>query len=1155
MQPKFVHLHVHSEYSLIDSVIRIKSLIEHCKKNNMPAIALTDQTNFFAAVKFYKAAAYSTIKPILGAELKIVSNDNTKTESFQAVFLCINDKGYTNLTRLMSMAYTESQTSSEPLVQISWLQNYHEGLIMLSGGIIGDIGQAILKNNLVQAKNACRFWQNIFQDRFYLELTRTGKPEEEVYIAEILQFAETLNIPVVATNNVRFIEKSDFDAHEARVCIREGEVLDNPNRLRRYTNEQYLRSEQEMVTLFADIPSALENSVEIAKRCNVNLQLGRICLPNFPTEDGSSVEIYLQKIAKQGLDVRLSLLYDVTREDFQSIRKKYDDRLALELNVIISMGFAGYFLIVADFIRWAMQNDVPVGPGRGSGAGSLVAYSLKITELDPLHYDLLFERFLNPERVSMPDFDIDFCMAGRDRVIEYVQKKYGRQSVSQIITFGTMAAKAVVRDVGRVLGFPYGFVDKIAKLIPFEVGISLDKALLQEEQLQTRYQNEEEVRTLIDLAKKLEGIVRNAGKHAGGVVISPTLLTDFAPLYCEPGSNQVVTQFDKDDIEAIGLVKFDFLGLRTLTIINWAVQTINFQLVQQGKAAIDISKIPMDDAPTFELLRDCNTTGVFQLESRGMKDLIKRMQPDCFEEIIALVALFRPGPLQSGMVDDFIDCKHGRSEINYLHPALAPILKSTYGVILYQEQVMQIAQVLAGYTLGSADILRKAMGKKKPEEMEKQRKYFITGCAKNAIDDKVANNIFDLMEKFGGYGFNKSHSAVYAYISYQTAWLKKHFPAEFMAAVLTSEMDFTDKIVRFFDESRKMQLNIEAPNINQSDYRFTVKNANTIMYGLGAIKGAGETVIEIILNERKESGRFRDLFDLCNRIGGRKLNKRVLEALVSAGAMDDFGIERATLFANIENALELSEKKANDKACGQMDLFKDLFHEDAADLKHHYTKVPDWPMERRLQGEKESLGLYFSGHPLDCFSNEIKHFITAPLHKLLLEDSKTLTLAGIVTSIRMLLTKRGDRMAFLSLSDQFGTIEVAVFSDVLEPQREILVKDAIIIIDAEVNYDANAGTFKLNVRKIMSVEQARLIYAKTILLDLCQQQINSKFIEEIQKVLTPFAQGHCPIAIDYQNSYAKVRLNVDKNWWVEPTDQLLKNLKAVLGEKKVKVCY
>lgn len=723
MRQRFVHLRVHTEFSLVDGLVQIKPLMKALPARGMSTVAVTDFCNLFAAVKVFKSATEAGIKPIIGSDLPCHDLE-TPDNIFSLVLLCQDTAGYKNLTCLVSKAYQEGQYHGQPRVQLQWIPEFSQGLIALSGGKFGDIGQALLANDDTLARKRALHWMNLFPNRFYLEIQRTGRADELHYNEKLVALADELQLPLVATNDVRFINEDDFDAHEARVCIHEGYTLADPRRVQQYSSQQYLRSADEMELLFSDLPSALQNTVEISKRCNVKLELGHNYLPNFPIPDGTTVEAYLSHLSEIGLEERLKQLFrDKSEGELLAARGEYDKRLKIELDVINNMGFAGYFLIVADFIQWAKQNGVPVGPGRGSGAGSLVAYALKITDLDPLEYELLFERFLNPERVSMPDFDIDFCMEGRDRVIEYVAEKYGRQSVSQIITFGTMAAKAVVRDVGRVLGHPYGFVDKLAKLIPFELGITLSKAMEQEEELRRRYEEEEEVKELFDLALKLEGVTRNAGKHAGGVVIAPSQLTDFTAIYCEEGSTQIVSQFDKDDVEAVGLVKFDFLGLRTLTIIDWALATVNKQCENAGLSPIDISQIPTSDDSTFELLKACKTTAVFQLESRGMKELISRLQPDCFEDIIALVALFRPGPLQSGMVDDFIDRKHGRARVDYPHPDLEPILKPTYGVILYQEQVMQIAQVLANYTLGAADLLRRAMGKKNRKKWQSKGKF------------------------------------------------------------------------------------------------------------------------------------------------------------------------------------------------------------------------------------------------------------------------------------------------------------------------------------------------------------------------------------------------------------------------------------------------
>jgi DNA polymerase-3 subunit alpha len=826
MPPAFVHLRLHTEYSLNDSVVRVPELIAAVAAGGMPAVAVTDEGNLFAMVKFYREALRAGVKPLIGVDL-LVGEEAERQAPTRLTLLCQSQAGYRNLARLVSRTYLEGQARGAPRLERSWLtRDALAGLIALSGGTEGEVGRALINARPEDAARVLQAWLELFPGRFYLEVQRLGRPFEETYIAAAVALGAQHAVPLVATNDVRFLKPAEFESHEARVCIHDGALLADATRVRRYSRQQYLRSAQEMAALFADLPEALANTVQIARRCSLTLNLGEARLPQYPLPAGVSTEGYLREQAARGLGERLA----ASARDSAG----YQERLGTELDVICQMGFAGYFLIVADFIRWARENGVPVGPGRGSGAGSLVAYSLRITDLDPLEHELLFERFLNPERVSMPDFDIDFCMEGRDRVIGYVAQKYGPERVSQIITYGTMAAKAVVRDVGRVLGMSYGFVDRIAKLVPFELGITLEAALQKEPELQRLYQGEEEVRNLIDLARSLEGLTRNAGMHAGGVVIAPSVLTDFTPLYRDASGGAVVTQFDKDDVEAAGLVKFDFLGLRTLTIIERAVALINRDRAA-GSAPLKVSALPMDDAPTYALLKACRTTAVFQLESRGMKDLVRRLQPDRFEEIVALVALFRPGPLQSGMVDDFINRKHGRGEgpIDYLHPRLEPILKPTYGVILYQEQVMQIAQVLAGYTLGGADLLRRAMGKKKAEEMALQRSVFVRGATERGVREHVAAHIFDLMEKFAGYGFNKSHSAAYALLSYQTAYLKAHHPAAFMAAVLSADMDNTDKVVTLIKECTDMDLEVHPPEVNSSHYEFVASDARRIRYGLG----------------------------------------------------------------------------------------------------------------------------------------------------------------------------------------------------------------------------------------------------------------------------------------------------------------------------------
>src|SRR5580693_727429 len=916
MSAEFVHLRLHTEFSLIDSVVRVPELMDAVKAAGMPAVALTDQSNLFAMVKFYRAALAKGVKPVIGVDLLVKEPGERATPS-KITLLCQSQTGYGNITRLVSRAYLEGQQRGTPTINRDWLTLENlDGLIALSCAAEGDIGRSLTNGRENDAERALDFWAALFPGRFYIELQRLGRPGEEHYIAAAVALASRRDMPVVATNPVCFLKQDDFESHEARVCIHDGTLLADPGRVRRYSQQQYLRSPQEMAVLFADVPEALANSVQIARRCSLVLKLGEARLPPYPVPGGITTEEFIRLDAAKGLEPRLSVVPEAQWAH-------YRERLRIELDVICQMGFAGYFLIVADFIKWARENGVPVGPGRGSGAGSLVAYSLGITDIDPLKYDLLFERFLNPERVSMPDFDVDFCMDGRDRVIEYVSQKYGRDRVSQIITYGTMAAKAVVRDVGRVLGHPYGFVDRIAKLVPFELGITLDDALEKEPELKKLYNSEEEIKNLIDLARSLEGITRNAGMHAGGVVIAPSVLTDYAPLYCDDQGGSVVTQFDKDDVEAAGLVKFDFLGLRTLTIIDKGLVIINRVRAERGEPPLDVSAVTMTDVKSFTLLKSCRTTAVFQLESRGMKDLVRRLQPDCFEDIVALVALFRPGPLQSGMVDDFIDRKHGKIDgpIDYLHPSLEKVMKPTYGVILYQEQVMQIAQVLAGYTLGGADLLRRAMGKKKAEEMAKQRSVFVDGARARGVDARQAAHIFDLMEKFAGYGFNKSHSAAYALLSYQTAYLKAHYPAAFMAAVLSADMDHTDKIVTLIDECAQIDLTVLPPDINSSNFMFAVADERTIRYGLGAIKGVGRSAVETVVQERERRGPYRSLADLCRRIDLSRLSRRVFEALIRSGSLDGFGANRATLMANLDQAMQASEQSARSHEAGQVDFF------------------------------------------------------------------------------------------------------------------------------------------------------------------------------------------------------------------------------------------
>lgn len=1139
----FIHLRVHSEYSLSDGIIRIEDLIAEVTKQKSPAVAVTDKVNFFAAVKFYQAAMSAGIKPILGTDVWLSNPQNAK-QPFRFTLLCQNSQGYKNLTRLLSRAYQENQHMGFPCLEKSWLNDFSSGLIALSGAHEGEIGQSLLQEKIPQATHFLQEWLQLFPDRFYLELQRTGRTQEEEYLTVAVELAEKYQVPVVATNDVRFLDPADFEAHEARVCIANGFTLNDPRRPRIYSPEQYLRSPAEMEKLFEDIPEALINSVEIAKRCNLELDLGKTYLPNFPIPAPFTIESYLADQAKQGLKQRLVAL-QITEP------QKYEERLELELKVINSMGFAGYFLIVADFIHWAKQNNIPVGPGRGSGAGSLVAYSLQITDLDPLQYDLLFERFLNPERISMPDFDIDFCMDGRDRVIDYVAERYGRDAVSQIITYGSMAARAVVRDVGRVLGYPYGMVDKIAKLIPFEIGITLEKALKQEDELANRYKNEDEIKVLFDLAIKLEGLARNVGKHAAGVVIAPSCLTDYTPLYCEADGSNLVTQFDMEDIQTVGLVKFDFLGLRTLTIIDWALQTINQKNKLQNQPEIDISKINMADEKTFSLLKVCATTAVFQLESRGMKDLVKRLKPDCFEDIIALVALFRPGPLQSGMVDDFINRKHGLAKAEYFHPLLEPILRPTYGIILYQEQVMQIAQVLAGYSLGAADLLRRAMGKKKAEEMAKQRAIFVEGSKTNGVSAELATTIFDLMEKFADYGFNKSHSAAYALVSYQTAWLKAHYPAEFMAAVLSSDMDHTDKVVSFLDDCRRLGLKLLSPDINSSQYKFTVDDTGSMVYGLGAIKGVGEAAVQAIIKCRETEGPFRDIFDFCQRVDGQKVNRRTLEAFIRSGSFDCFGLNRASLMLTLDIAVQSAEQFTQANIDGQRDLFGNTVQ----DKNVKPILVEEWKLDFKLVGEKETLGFYLTDHPLHRYRDELIHFITIPLAQLDQMVNKSVIVAGWVVGVRSLFTKKGDRMAVVVLEDDSSRLEIPVFSEAYTAHKDLLVKDQLLIMQGDVSVDEFTGNHRVLPRKLFTITEAREKFGRQLILRFSQEMLSPPQLTKLQQMLMAFSPGRCPVQIEYHRGDCITHMPLGSNWLVKPTDQLFNQLRDAFGMDTVVMSY
>ncbi|ETS98344.1 MULTISPECIES: DNA polymerase III subunit alpha [Providencia] len=1154
--PRFIHLRVHSDYSMIDGLAKTAPLVKKVAAMGMPAFAITDFTNLCGLVKFYGAAHGAGIKPIIGADFYMES-EQLGDEVAHLTVLARNNEGYQNLTLLISEAYQKGYGAIGPTIHRDWLVKHKEGLLLLSGGRKGDVGQFLLRGNQALVDESLAFYQTHFPDAYYLELIRTGRPDEESYLHAAVELATQRGLPVVATNDVCFIESSDFDAHEIRVAIHDGFTLADPKRPKNYSPQQYLRTEEEMCELFADIPEALENSVEIAKRCNVTIRLGEYFLPKFPTGD-METEDFLVMRSKEGLEERLKFLFPDEKVRAER-RPEYDERLEIELNVINQMGFPGYFLIVMEFIQWSKDNGVPVGPGRGSGAGSLVAYALKITDLDPLELDLLFERFLNPERVSMPDFDVDFCMEKRDQVIDHVAQMYGRDAVSQIITFGTMAAKAVIRDVGRVLGHPYGFVDRISKLVPPDPGMTLEKAFEAEPQLPEIYEADEEVKALIDMARKLEGVTRNAGKHAGGVVIAPTKITDFAPLYCDAEGNNPVTQFDKNDVEYAGLVKFDFLGLRTLTIINWALEMINARRAKKNLEPIDIAAIPLQDKKSFDMLQRSETTAVFQLESRGMKDLIKRLQPDCFEDMIALVALFRPGPLQSGMVDNFIDRKHGREEISYpdvnwQHESLKPVLEPTYGIILYQEQVMQIAQVLAGYTLGGADMLRRAMGKKKPEEMAKQRSVFEEGSIKNGVDGELSMKIFDLVEKFAGYGFNKSHSAAYALVSYQTLWLKAHYPAEFMAAVMTADMDNTEKVVGLVDECWRMGLKVLPPDINSGLYHFHVNDEGEIVYGIGAIKGVGEGPIEAIIEARQQGGIFKEIFDLCARVDIKKINRRVMEKLIMAGAFDHLGPHRAALMSSLEDALKAADQHAKAEAIGQGDMFG-VLAEAPEQVESSYASVPKWPEQVVLEGERETLGLYLTGHPITRYLSEIERYTNG----LRLKDvnptprGQVTTVVGLVLSAKVITTKRGNRIGICTLDDRSGRLDIMLFSDALDKYQHMLEKDNILIATGQVSFDDFNGGNKMTVRELMDIGEAREKYARGLAISLSDKQINDQLLNRLRNALEPHRSGTIPVHLYYQKDDARAKLKFGVVWRVTPVDPLLNDLRTLLGSEQVEL--
>ncbi|MGN5534110.1 DNA polymerase III subunit alpha [Acinetobacter sp. Lyrl_1] len=1144
---RFVHLGIHTEFSITESIVRVPDLIKAAVNEEMPALALTDLSNLHAAVKFYGKCLGQGIKPILGSVLRLNDADHRVT------LLSMNNHGWRNLTELVSRGYIEGQQLNIPCVNKAWILEQADDLILLLG-IQSDVGKMLITSNPQKAEPLLEEWIEKFGNRVYLALTRTDRPDEDAFIAEAVKLAKKYNIGVVAHNDVHFVRREDYEAHEARVCIAEGYVLGDNRRPKTYSPEQYFKTAVEMTELFSDIPSAIENSYHIAKRCNVTLQLGKYFLPDYPIPEGHTIDTYFAHLSKQGLEERLNVLYPVAQrdEDWAEIRKPYDERIEYEINIINSMGFPGYFLIVMDFIQWSKNNGVPVGPGRGSGAGSLVAYSLKITDLDPLRYELLFERFLNPERVSMPDFDVDFCIAGRDKVIDYVARTYGRDAVSQIATFGTMAAKGAIRDVARVLGKSYGLADRISKLIPTKpLGLSLEESIEAEPQLKDVVTNPsnpdyDDASEIWEMALKLEGITRNTGKHAGGVVIAPTKITDFSAVMCDADGTARVAQYDKDDVESAGLVKFDFLGLRNLTVIEDAVQNINKRI--QADTPLDIAHIPLDDKDAYLVFANANTTAVFQFESVGMKKMLKEARPSKFEEIIAFVSLYRPGPMD--LIPDFIHRMHG-GEFEYLHPLLEGVLEPTYGIMVYQEQVMQAAQYCAGYTLGGADLLRRAMGKKKPEEMVKQRQIFIEGAAKKDIDAATANHIFDYMEKFAGYGFNKSHAAAYALVAYQTAWLKAHYPAEFLAAVMSSEMQNTDNVVFLIDDCRHNGLEVLPPSVNMSLYHFHASDERTIVYGLGAIKGVGEQAMQSVIDSRQKEGPYRDLFDFCHRIDLKKINKRTLEALIRAGALDCLGIERSSLMAQLPEAVQAAEQARSNRETGIMDLFGEVEEVQRKPAK----PVKSWSDEVRLKGEKDTLGLYLTGHPIDVYRNELKAFIPSKINELTpTRRGVTTVFAGLVVDV----ANFPNRMV-VTLDDGTARIEVSANHERFQRFKDIVQTEKVVVIEGEIyereGFDRPMG----RLTKAFSLNEIRQKRANSIQIHLHAEHLSKTLSQDLQNMLLPYCNvdlcTHIPVLLHLDYAYATAELHLGIQWKIAPLDEALVKLRDYFGKESLHIEY
>jgi DNA polymerase-3 subunit alpha len=1159
----FVHLRLHSEFSIVDSTCRIDDVVQAAADDQQPALAITDLSNLFGAIKFYKAARGKGVQPILGAEIFLEGLGADPLALSRVMVLVQSSQGYLNLSELLARAWTQNMVKTNAVVKLAWLQELSEGLILLSGAQAGPVGQALVQGDTSRAAEIALQLASIFTHRFYLELQRAGRPEDNAHVVAAVKLAARLSLPVVATHPVQFLTQDDYESHEARVCISEGEILGNQRRVRKFTRDQYFKSSAEMQTLFADVPSALANSVEIAKRCNLSLVLGKPQLPDYPTPitDGKPmpIEDYFRLLSVEGLEERLVHLYpDPAKREIE--RPRYAERLEFEINTILKMGFPGYFLIVGDFINWAKKNGCPVGPGRGSGAGSLVAYSLKITDLDPLQYNLLFERFLNPERVSMPDFDIDFCQTNRDRVIDYVKDKYGRNAVSQIATFGTMAARAAIRDVGRVLDMSYTFCDGISKLIPNKPGqhITIDGAIKAEPILAERLDKEDEVKTLLALAQKLEGMTRNVGMHAGGVLIAPGKLTDFCPLYQQPGSTSAVSQYDKDDVESIGLVKFDFLGLATLTILELAREMIVKR--HKGQENFAFENIPLDDAATYKLFADGRTESVFQFESRGMQGMLKDARPSRLEDLIALNALYRPGPMD--LIPSFVARKHGREVVEYPHPLVEKVLSETYGIMVYQEQVMQTAQVLGGYSLGGADLLRRAMGKKKAEEMAEHRAIFRKGAEANGLSETKADEVFDLMEKFAGYGFNKSHAAAYSLLAYHTGWLKVHFTAEFFCANMTIEMDDTDKLKVLFEDALKFGMTFDPPDVNRGTHRFEPVSDKVIRYGLGAIKGTGQQAIDAIVKAREEGGPFTSLFDFCVRVDRTRLNKRTVEALVKAGAFDSLQRNRAALAASIDRAFEFSSATAaNANQSGLFDMMGDDAHGSSTQEPELVDVLP-WGIKEQLTNEKTAVGFYLSGHLFDAVEREVRQFAKRKIDDLI-DSREPQLLAGIVSDLRIINGQRG-KLAIFKLDDKSAVMEATADEAMINANRHLLKDDELVIVMAKMQPDRFSGGYRLSIQQVWDLPSARCRFGKFL-----RVAVNGR-APEVAKLVKAFPpqremseQGELlrglPVRLKLErkvdNVAASAELLLDEQAKFFPSDAALSSWIAQADQGKAEIVY